>query len=87
MIGNRWEELSQRLAEALESPDPAVRIASYGDPDLVELFAWHQRAGSFLEDGRPQRENPWLGRQVGGRYRLNSVLGRGGSGVAYEACD
>ena len=87
MSGSRWEELSERLAEALESPDPAARIASSGDPDLVELFAWHQRAGSFLEDGHPQRENPWLGRQVGGRYRLKSVLGRGGSGVVYEAGD
>jgi len=81
VIGSRWGELSERLAEALESPDPAARIASFGDPDLVALFAWHRRAGSFLEEGRPQRDNPWLGRQVGGRYRLKSVLGRGGSGV------
>jgi serine/threonine-protein kinase len=86
MIGSRFEELSERLAEALESPDPAARIASSGDPDLLELFAWHQRAGSFLEDA-PKRENPWLGRRVGGRYRLKSELGRGGAGVVYEACD
>jgi hypothetical protein len=86
VIGSRFEELSERLAEALESPDPAARIAASGDPDLVELFAWHQRAGSFLEDA-PKRENPWLGRQVGGRYRLKSELGRGGSGVVYEASD
>jgi hypothetical protein len=87
VIGSRWEDLSERLAEALESPNPAARIASFGDPDLDELFAWHQRAGSFLEEGRTQPDNPWLGRQVGGRYRLMSVLGRGGSGVVYEACD
>jgi hypothetical protein len=87
MIGQRWEEVSARLMEALESPDPAGRAAASGDPDLVELVAWHRRAGGFLEDGRAQRENPWLGRQVGGRYRLNSVLGRGGSGVVYGACD
>jgi serine/threonine-protein kinase len=87
VIRQRWEELSERLAKALESPDPAAHIAACGDPDLAELFAWHRRAEGFLEDGRAPRENPWLGRQVGGRYRLKSELGRGGAGVVYEACD
>jgi tRNA A-37 threonylcarbamoyl transferase component Bud32 len=88
MIGQRWDELSQRLLEALESPDPAARVAASGDPDLVELLAWHRHSGGFLEGGhRAQQENPWLGRPVGGRYHLKSVLGRGGSGVVYEACD
>jgi hypothetical protein len=87
MIGPRWDELSERLAEALESQDPMARVAASGDPDLIELVAWHVSAGGFLEDGRARRENPWLGHKVGGRYRLKSVLGRGGAGVVYEACD
>lgn len=87
MIGHRWEELSERLAEALESADPAARIAASDDPDLAELFAWHRRAGDFLEDRAPQRENPWVGRRIDGRYLLKSLLGRGGSGVVFEACD
>jgi tRNA A-37 threonylcarbamoyl transferase component Bud32 len=87
VIGPRWEELSERLAEALESPDPLARAAASDDPDLIELVAWHVSAGGFLEDGRARRENPWLGQKVGGRYRLKSVLGRGGAGVVYEACD
>ncbi len=87
MIGRRWEELSERLAEALESADPEAHVAASGDPDLAGLFAWHRRAGDFLEGGGPQRENPWVGRRIAGRYSLRCVLGRGGSGVVFEACD
>jgi len=87
VIRRRWEELSERLVEALESADPAAHIAASGDSDLAELFAWHRRAGDFLEGPGAQRENPWLGRRIGGRYPLESVLGRGGAGVVFEASD
>ena len=87
MIPGRWEELSERLAQALDSPDPAARVAASGDTELAELFALHQRSGDFLEDRPPLPESPWLGRRVDGRYPLNRVLGRGGAGVVFEAGD
>src|SRR5262249_47032110 len=87
VIERRWEELSERLAEALESADPEAHVAAASDPDLAELFAWHRRAGGFLESGGPKRENPWVGRRIAGRYALRRELGRGGSGVVFEASD
>lgn len=87
MKWQRWDELSRRLADALESPDPAGYVAASSDPDLAEIFAWHQRAGDFLEEHRAFPGNPWLGRRVAGRYSLTRVLGRGGSGVVFEASD
>jgi serine/threonine protein kinase len=87
VIWQRWDELSERLAEALESADPAAHVAASGDPQLMELFAWDRRAGDFLEDQRPRQENPWVGRRIGGRYLLKGMLGRGGSGVVFEARD
>jgi len=86
VIWPRWDELSEQLAKALESADPAAHVAAACDSDLAELFAWHRRAGDFMEDCRP-RENPWVGRRIGGRYLLKGVLGRGGTGVVFEACD
>jgi tRNA A-37 threonylcarbamoyl transferase component Bud32 len=83
----RWDELAERLAKALESADPEADIAASGDADLAELFAWHRQAGDFLEDLPPQREDPSVGRRIAGRYSLTRVLGRGGAGVVFEACD
>lgn len=87
MNARRWDDLSKRLAEALESADPEAAIAASGDADLADLFAWHRRAGGFLEGAQPPRENRWVNRLVSGRYRLERVLGRGGAGVVFEARD
>lgn len=90
MIWERWEELSARLAEALESPDPEAHVSSSGDPELVALLRWHRRAGNFLQAGPPQpiplRELPTR-RVIRGRYELESLLGRGGAGVVFRGAD
>ena len=89
MILERWMEVANRLAEALDSPDPESYVANCGDTDLAELFDWHRRAGDFLEDRlrAEPRTNPWVGRVIVGRYYLEAALGRGGAGVVYRARD
>ena len=83
----RWDELSERLAAALDSAEPAAVVSGSDDPDLAALFAWHRRAGAFLEPPRADAENPNANRRIAGRYALTRPLGRGGSGVVFEARD
>ena len=82
MTPERWQYLTGRLSEALESGDP-VAFAG-GDGELLELIQACRQSENWLA---PPTADQWLGATLLGRYQLLGTLGRGGAGVVYVATD
>src|SRR5260370_38637648 len=101
MKPERWQQIDQVLEAALERErnERAAFLdqACAGDEELrreVEsLLRAHEQAGSFIEELPPEADEEILqehqsesliGKQLGS-YRIEALLGRGGSGRLYLA--
>ena len=94
MTPERWQEVKEKLAAALERPpedrgvyldqactEPALRR------EVESLIAAHEQTRtSFLTQPGAQLEEPMIGSRLG-PYEILALIGAGGMGVVYRARD
>lgn len=90
MTGERWQRVTELLAQASDVPPEDRRlfleVVCAGDAELIaevlELLEYADRAGDFLEPPSRLWNEP-----VAGRFHLKHELGHGGMGTVYSAFD
>ena len=99
LTSERWRQVKEIFQAAVEFPaaerEAYLAGACEGDPSLrteiESLIAAHEEPGSFLGDpafdlAAESAVDALLGKSLG-RYRILSLLGRGGMGAVYKAKD